>query len=67
VVHAIGRNELPHSGRAHRFEGYLCGGADASFFISDTPLGKGQSLHIHPYAEVLVLRAGHQAVLVARA
>ena len=36
-------------------------------FISDTPLGKGQSLHIHPYAEVLVLRAGHQAVLVARA
>ena len=41
----VAKDELPHSGSAHRFEGYLYGGADVSFFVSDTPPGKGPSLH----------------------
>ena len=54
----VAKDELPHSGSAHRFEGYLHGGADVSFFISDTPPGKGPSLHTHPYAEVFVVQEG---------
>jgi mannose-6-phosphate isomerase-like protein (cupin superfamily) len=29
-----------------------------SFFISETPPGKGPSLHAHPYAEVFVVQEG---------
>ena len=54
----VAKDELPHSGSAHRFEGYLYGGAGVSFFISDTPPGKGPSLHAHPYAEVFVVQEG---------
>jgi len=54
----IDKDELPHSGSAHRFEGYLYGDADVSFSISETPPGKGPSLHTHPYAEVFVVQEG---------
>ncbi len=30
----VNKDELPHSGSAHRFEGHLHGGADVSFFVS---------------------------------
>jgi mannose-6-phosphate isomerase-like protein (cupin superfamily) len=56
--YVVAKDELPHSGSAHRFEGYLHGGADVSFFISDTPPGKGSSLHTHPNAEVFVVQEG---------
>jgi len=54
----VAKDELPHSGSAHKFEGYRHGGADVSFFISDTPPGKGPSLHTHPYDEVFVVQEG---------
>ena len=54
----IDKVELPHGGSAHRFEGYLYGGAEVSFFISETPPGKGPSLHAHPYAEIFVVQEG---------
>ena len=54
----IDKDELPHSGSAHHFEGYLYGDADVSFFISETPPGKGPSLHTHPYAEVFIVQEG---------
>jgi len=54
----VAKDELPHSGSAHRFEGCLYGGADVSFFVSDTPPGKGPSLHTHPYAEVFIVHDG---------
>jgi quercetin dioxygenase-like cupin family protein len=43
---------------AHRFEGYLHGGVDVSFFLSETPPGKGPRLHTHPYDEVFVVHEG---------
>jgi mannose-6-phosphate isomerase-like protein (cupin superfamily) len=58
MAHVISKNELPHSGSAHKFEGFQYGGADVSFFISDTPPGKGPGLHTHPYAEVFVVQEG---------
>ncbi len=51
MAHIIEKDELPHSGTAHRFEGYLHGEMDVSFFLSDTAPGKGPDLHKHPYDE----------------
>ena len=65
MTHVINKDELPHSGSAHRFEGYLHGDANVSFFLSDTPLGKGPGLHIHPYAEVFVVQDGTATFTVA--
>jgi hypothetical protein len=45
----VASDELPHSSSAHRFEGYLHGDANVSFFLSETPPGKGPRLHAHPY------------------
>jgi quercetin dioxygenase-like cupin family protein len=58
VARIIDREELPHSGTAYKFEGKSYGGADISFFLSDTPPGKGPSLHTHPYDEVFVIQEG---------
>ena len=60
-------DELPHSGSAHRFEGHLHGGADVSFFVSDTPPGKGPGLHTHPYAEVFFVQEGELTFTVGDA
>jgi quercetin dioxygenase-like cupin family protein len=58
MIHVIDRDELPHSGSVHRFEGYLYGDANVSFFLSETPPGQGPKLHTHPYAEVFVVQEG---------
>jgi quercetin dioxygenase-like cupin family protein len=58
MIHVIDRDELPHSGSAHRFEGYLYGDTNVSFFLSETPPGRGPELHTHPYAEVFVVQEG---------
>ena len=58
MAHIIGIHELPHSGNAYKFEGYRYGGANVSFFLSDTPPGGGPSLHTHPYEEVFMVQEG---------
>ena len=58
VTHVINRDELPHSGTSHQFEGYHYGEANVSFFLTDAPPGSGPRLHTHPYAEVFVLHEG---------
>lgn len=63
----IEKDELPHSETAHRFEGHLYGGADVSFFLSETPPGRGPSLHTHPYAEVFVVQKGELTFTVGDA
>ena len=50
----VDKDELPD----HRFEGYRYGGANVSFFLSDTPPGRGPGLHTHPYDEVFVVEEG---------
>jgi quercetin dioxygenase-like cupin family protein len=52
----VAKDERPHSGSAYTFEGYRHGGANVSFFLSDTPLGGGPCLHTHPYDEVFVVQ-----------
>ena len=58
MARIIAREELPHSGTAYRFEGNSYGGADVSFFLSETPPGRGPQLHRHPYDEVFVVQEG---------
>ena len=55
----IDGDELPKGGTAQKFEGYLYGGANVSFFIVDTPPGDGPVLHKHPYEEVFVVQEGN--------
>jgi quercetin dioxygenase-like cupin family protein len=54
----IGNEELPNNGSVHKLEGYQYGDIDVSFFLSDTPPGKGPDLHKHPYDEVFVVQEG---------
>ena len=58
MTHIIDRNELPHSGTAHRFEGCLYDDAKVSFFLTDAPPGTGPGLHKHHYEEVFVVQEG---------
>src|SRR3712207_7084072 len=58
MTHVIDRDELPHVGTVHEFEGYRYGDANVSFFLTDGPPGTGPALHKHPYAEVFVVQEG---------
>jgi mannose-6-phosphate isomerase-like protein (cupin superfamily) len=58
MTHVIGNDELPNNGTVYRFEGYLYGDANVSFFLSETPPGRGPELHKHPYEEVFVVQEG---------
>ena len=58
MTHVIDRDELPHAGTAHEFEGYRYGDANVSFFLTDGRPGTGPALHKHPYAEVFVIQEG---------
>jgi mannose-6-phosphate isomerase-like protein (cupin superfamily) len=67
MTHIINKDELPHSGTAHKFEGYRYGGADVSLFLTDAPPRSGPSLHTHPYAEVFVVQEGQATFTVGGA
>jgi quercetin dioxygenase-like cupin family protein len=58
MTHIIDKNQLPHGGTAHRFEGHLYDDANVSFFLTDAPPGTGPGLHKHPYEEVFVVQEG---------
>ncbi len=63
----IGKHELPSSGTAWQFEGYLYNAGNVSFFVNETPPGRGPSLHKHPYQEIFVLLDGRLTVTVGDA
>lgn len=58
TVHIFDIDELPHRGLSHRFEGYLFGETDVSFFLVNAEPGQGAVLHVHPYTEVFVTLEG---------
>jgi quercetin dioxygenase-like cupin family protein len=58
VTHPVRKEDLPHSGTAHRFEGHAFGNVRLSFFWTDAPPGTGPRLHRHPYAEIFVIQEG---------
>jgi mannose-6-phosphate isomerase-like protein (cupin superfamily) len=67
MVHVIARDELPHGAIAHKFEGYLYGDVNVSFFLVDSPPGSGAGLHTHPYEEVFVVQEGEATFTVGDA
>ena len=60
IVH---KADLPGN-TARQFEGYLYGEVPVSFFLSETPPGRGPSLHKHPYVEVFVVHSGSLTFVV---
>ena len=54
----IGKDELPYSTIAHKFEGHRYGDVNVSFFLVDSAPGSGAELHTHPYEEVFVVQEG---------
>ena len=58
MTHVIGKDELTHGEVSHRFEGYRYGGVNVSFFLVESPPGRGAGLHKHPYEEVFVMQEG---------
>ena len=73
LPHVVAKEDLPFGNIAHRFEGYLHGDVDISFFLVECPPGGGAVLHTHPYEEVFVTLEGEatftvgDAEIVARA
>jgi mannose-6-phosphate isomerase-like protein (cupin superfamily) len=57
MSYVLDNTELPGS-ITKKFEGYLYGGVNVSFFLSETAPGKGPALHTHPYAEVFIVQDG---------
>ena len=64
MARVIDEDDLPYGKIAHRFEGYLYGGVDVSFFLVDSPPGGGAVLHTHPYEEVFVTLEGEATFTV---
>jgi len=58
MAQVICNEELPNNRTVYKFEGYLYGDVEVSFFLSDTAPGKGPDLHKHPYDEVFVVQEG---------
>lgn len=54
----VNTNDLPTNETSRQFEGYLYGDTNVSFFLNNTPPGKGPSLHTHPYEEVFIVQEG---------
>jgi mannose-6-phosphate isomerase-like protein (cupin superfamily) len=63
MAHIVNKTELPGS-TSRTFEGYLHGDVPVSFFLSETPPGRGPSLHKHPYAEVFIVQDDGLAFVV---
>ena len=54
----INKQDLPGNSTARKFEGYLHGEVNISFFLSDTPPEHGPALHTHAYEEVFIVLEG---------
>ncbi|HSS96472.1 MAG TPA: cupin domain-containing protein [Terriglobales bacterium] len=55
MAYVVNKSDLPSG---DTFEGYLHNAAHVSFFLSETPPGRGPRLHTHPYEEVFIVQAG---------
>ena len=64
MTHLVNKDDLPYGTIAHRFEGYRYGDVNASFFLVDSPPGKGALLHFHPYEEIFITLEGEATFTV---
>lgn len=57
-MYRIHRQDLPHRGSAHRFEGAEFGGTGVSVFLFHGLPGRGPGPHRHPYDEIQFIQEG---------
>jgi mannose-6-phosphate isomerase-like protein (cupin superfamily) len=57
------RNDLPHDGQTHEFEG-VNQGTEVSFIWVDMPPGGFVRLHKHPYKEIFIIQEGVATFIV---
>jgi mannose-6-phosphate isomerase-like protein (cupin superfamily) len=62
TISVVRRKDLPWSRIAHEFVGDDHGGVPFTFLLVDAEPGRGPSLHMHPYDEVLVVLEGEATV-----
>ncbi|BCH34005.1 cupin 2 domain-containing protein [Mesorhizobium sp. L-8-10] len=55
----------PGASRTVRFDGDEHG-SEVSFFLVDNEPGQGPALHVHPYTETWIVRAGEAEFMVGR-
>ena len=67
LPHLVSTEGLPFGGIAHRFEGYRFGDVNASFFLVESPPGRGARLHFHPYEETFITLEGEATFTVGEA
>ena len=67
LPHVVAKEELPYGGIAYKFEGHRYGDVGVSFFLVDSPPGKGAVLHTHPYEEIFVTLEGQATFTVGDA
>lgn len=67
AVELIRQSELPWSEIAHELIGDDHGGLGISVIFVDAEPGRGPSLHVHPYDEVLVILEGRATATVGEA
>ena len=67
MTRVIGKDELPHGKIAHKFEGSRYGDVNVSFYLVDSPPGRGAGLHKHPYEEIFVVQEGNAIFTVGDA
>ena len=67
LPHVIAKEDLPQGGISHRFEGYRYGDVGVSFFLVESPPGRGAVLHTHPYEEIFLTLEGEATFTVGDA
>jgi len=67
LPHVINREDLPFGGISHKFEGYRYGEVGVSFFLVESPPGRGAVLHTHPYEEIFLTLEGEATFTVGDA
>jgi mannose-6-phosphate isomerase-like protein (cupin superfamily) len=67
LPYVMAREELPHGGISHKFEGYRYGEVGVSFFLVESPPGGGAVLHTHPYEEIFLTLEGEATFTVGDA
>jgi len=67
LPHVINREDLPFGGISHKFEGYRYGEVGVSFFLVESPPGRGAALHTHPYEEIFLTLEGEATFTVGDA
>ena len=54
----LDRDDLPHDGNTHEFEGIKYQDTEVSFIWVDMPPGGAIRLHKHPYKEIFIIQEG---------